>query len=60
VFEARYEEGVDFVQCRDGGELEEGARLDEVSEGLMVGQLGVTYFGRGREYIVRKRERNES
>jgi hypothetical protein len=39
---------VDFEQCRDSGELEEDARLDGVSEGLMVGQTWSTYFGRGK------------
>jgi hypothetical protein len=38
---------VDFEQCRDGGESEEDARLDGVSEGLM----GQTLLGgRGRVY----------
>jgi hypothetical protein len=38
---------VDFEQCRDGGELEEDARLNQVSEGLMVGQTWSAYFRRG-------------
>ena len=38
---------MDFEQCRDGGELEEDARLNGVSEGLMVGQALECIFRRG-------------
>ena len=52
---------MDFEQCRDGGELEEDASLDQVSEGLIVGQTWSAYFRRetlsgGRGYKMNLEE----